>query len=507
MRILLPSAIALAGCCLAITVPTARYDNSRGGANTQETKITPANVATMITLGRYPLDGASMSQPLYIPAVTVSGASHNLIIAATMNNTVYAFDADIPGSAALWSTNFGATWASPYTTVFYSTNLGITSTPVVDATNGFVYVVTVNNTPTFTLRKLALSTGVQASSIAISGSFPGTGGPSDVPVGGNVPFVATWEVQRTALALANGNIYVGFGAGAEGATWHGWMFAYRATDLVQQGVLLLSPGGVGAGVWEPAPAVDDSGNLYFTTGNGQWDGTANYSQSVVKTNATLTVTDWFTPSNHATTDAQDADLSSGQVMLIPGTTLLTFGSKDARVWVIDSTNMGHLQGTGAAPQVFTSATVTVSDHSGIYGGTFFNSTGYFPIATAPMNAFTFSGSTFTTSALSSTVANFAQVGAVGTSNSGTNPILWAVTIDTSAFSTQRQCTLRAFNPATLVEYWNSGTIGTLSKFTAPLVANGRAYVSTFDSGVQVFGLPIRSAVRGAATVRQGVSVR
>jgi outer membrane protein assembly factor BamB len=48
--------------------------------------------------------------------------------------------------------------------------------------------------------------------------------------------------------------------------------------------------------------------------------------------------------------------------------------------------------------------------------------------------------------------------------------------------------LRAFNSATLVEYWNRGTSGAISKSSEPVIANGKVYVSTEDAGVQVWGL-------------------
>jgi hypothetical protein len=485
-----------------IKISTAQYDNTRNSTNTKETVLTPTTVVNLNRLGSYILDGAILAPPLYVPSVVISSVSYNLLIATTLNNTVYALNADKPGSAPLWSTNFGSTWGVPIA-LYYGASIGIVSAPAVDITNGFIYLVSVNSGALFTLRKVSLTTGVQAISIDISGSYPGVGGSGDQISGSNVLFHGPWEINHTPLTLANGNVYFGFSAGNEPFSWHGWIFSYDTATLTQQAVLLLTSSGYGAGAsWVGAGfVVDSSGNLYLPTGNGDWNGTTNFSQSIVKVNPSLVITDWFTPSNWSATDGVDADLASGILMMIPGTTLLTIGSKDGRVWVVDSTNMGHLQGTGNAPQVFTAFSLTAGGGTGIYGGIFLNSNGYFPNAGSQLSGFSFSGSTFTTTAFASTVSSFAQVAAAGSSNNGTNSILWLLTVASQPAVTARPVTLRAMNPATLIEYWNSGAaIGSMSKFAAPLIANGCVYVSTFDSGIQVFGLLPSAGLKGATSI-------
>lgn len=477
----------------AVTVSTAQYDNTRNGVNTTESILTPANVNTVTRLGTYVLDGPMYSQPLYIPSLTIATRVYNVLYAVTANNTVYALDADNPGAAPLWSTNFGAGWSTYPTSgggFFYGNTLGILSTPVIDVSGGFLYLVSTSSAPVYTLRKINLTTGTQVSSVAIAATVSGTGTGSG---GGLLPFNPALQTQRTPLTLANGNVYFGFGSIEENThTWHGWVFSYDTATLTQQAVLCLSPNGNGAGIWESSGgfAVDGSGNLYFATGNGDFDGTSNFSQTIVKVNSSLVIQDWFTPANNATTSAEDADVSSGRAMLIPSTSLLTVASKDARVWVINTSSMGHLQGSGTAPQVFTITPITTSFNTGVYGGLFFGSVGYFPVAANPMFAFTFSGSTFTTTALASTSPTpFAQAALTGSSNSGSDPIVWALAPVASAFSSAQQVILHAFNPSTLAEYWNSGVIGNYAKFVAPTVANGRVYAATNNGSIVAFGLP------------------
>ena len=101
----------LAPVALAQSVLTQDYDNARTGANLAETILTPAKVssATFGKLFSYPVDEEIFAQPLYVPSLLINGSVHNVVVVATMNNTVYAFDADQATSAAtpLWSVHLG----------------------------------------------------------------------------------------------------------------------------------------------------------------------------------------------------------------------------------------------------------------------------------------------------------------------------------------------------------------------------------------------------------------
>ena len=97
--------LALAGLTAGwaqVSVTTWHYDNSRTGANPNETILTPQNVnsKTFGTLFTQPVDGQIIGQALYLPQVTIPGAGvHNVVYVATMNDSVYAFDADSAADA------------------------------------------------------------------------------------------------------------------------------------------------------------------------------------------------------------------------------------------------------------------------------------------------------------------------------------------------------------------------------------------------------------------------
>ena len=85
------------------SVLTQHNDNARTGQNTSETILNTSNVNTSKfgKLFSMPADGQVYAQPLYVPGVTINGGVHNVVILATENDSVYAYDADSSG-APLW---------------------------------------------------------------------------------------------------------------------------------------------------------------------------------------------------------------------------------------------------------------------------------------------------------------------------------------------------------------------------------------------------------------------
>jgi len=509
----------------AASIPTSNVDGNRNNSVSTETQLTPTNVTTgkFGLFGGWATDGHVFSQPLFVPAVTTSGVVHDLLIVVTMNNSVYAFDANRPG-ATVWS---NLAFASPYASYpvaeggLYG-SLGCLSTPVVDVANSKLYVVCDTSTPNWVIRQLDLTTGSTLLTATISGQVVGTGdvGQGDTTSGANLLFYPRFEFQRAGLALANNKVYVAFGALNDTRPWHGWVFAYNTSDLSQAGIWCSTPNGYGGGVWMSggAPAVDGSGNIYVTTGNdGGYDGVTNFSDSTVKLSPTLSVLDWFTPSNNAAIDSVDADVSANRAMLIPSTNFAIVAGKDFNVYLIDTTCMGHLQGSsGCSLQTFkTNAMGTPGSETGSYGGAFMNNVLYLPTSAGSIYAFTFGGSTFTTTPLATQTNSYGNYGPAqmfGSINGASNGILWVETTATTSHTAVQQGTLRALNPTTLAEYWNSGTsgqdaLGNMTKFAAPVVTNGRIYVSTQDSKIQSYGLLPSSVSRGLISLIGNITQR
>src|ERR1022692_708846 len=74
-------------------VPTYHGDNSRSGAVTSETLLTPANLNSKQfgKLFSYSVDGFIVGQPLYLPNVQIPGSGvHNVVYVATAHDSVFA---------------------------------------------------------------------------------------------------------------------------------------------------------------------------------------------------------------------------------------------------------------------------------------------------------------------------------------------------------------------------------------------------------------------------------
>jgi fibronectin type 3 domain-containing protein len=357
----------------AADVTTYHNDLSRDGQNLQETVLTPSNVndATFGEEFSYALDGESYSQPLYAQGVNIPGQGvHNVVYVTTENDSVYAFDADSnsgPNGGLLWKRSFiggdvlllsAADWYNNTEFTF-----AITGTPVIDPATGTMYLVartkTQNSDGSFnffqTLYAIDIATGAnKIAPVNCQGSVPGTG---DGSVNGVLSFDPLADNQRAALTLANGMVYVSWGSAADIGDYHGWIMAYNAATLSQVAVFCDTPDGEEGGIWQSGGgiSVDANGNLFLSTGNGDFSGSLsgpNFGNSaIVLAPATaadpLQVLDYFTPENTAEDNALDLDLGSPGVLLLPDTVgsaqhphLGLVASKDGTIFLLDIDQLG-----------------------------------------------------------------------------------------------------------------------------------------------------------------------
>jgi hypothetical protein len=402
---------------------------------------------------------------------------------------------------------------------------GVTSTPVIDLTSNTMYVVSIQvksgGKPTFRLNALDILTGAQkfGGAVTIQASVKGTGSDS---VGGVVT-LPTSCIQRAALLLANGTVYIGFGS-----CHSGWLLAYNAQTLKQTGVFNASPNLDGEGTYASAggvwmgsggPVADSAGNIYVTTGNGPWDGKTAFSDSILKFNAQLQMLDYFTPDDYQYMDCNDADLAAGGLLLIPGTSHLLAGGKTGKLYMVSTANLGHEQANdaGAAQTLWFEAALSspysssCTDEAGVHT-TDINSFEIFGTA-AYFNGSVYLGVTPTATKTPAGIGRFAYSGTLSpvdytapsiqentrgttpfiSANGTTNGILWMIDTGQPLQSpeTSTKATLRAYNATDLSdEVYNSGVNsgdvpGYGIKFTSPIVANGKVYISTGHDAVTV----------------------
>ena len=127
-------------------VLTANYANERTNANLKKTILTAANVtpAHFGKLGEYAVDGQIYAQPLYVTGAETAGQGiRNVVYVATMHNSLYAFNAELPGSTTpLWQVNLGPSVPAGVVRVGgINPEVGILSTPVIDLRTNTIYVV------------------------------------------------------------------------------------------------------------------------------------------------------------------------------------------------------------------------------------------------------------------------------------------------------------------------------------------------------------------------------
>lgn len=528
-------------------VPTYHNNNFRNGANTQEYMLSPTTV-TASKFGKLfscAVDEAIYAQPLWVPNLTVGQSKHNVVFVATMNDSLYAFDADSASSpcAPLWHANLldsahGGT--SGETAVLSGVPgfqvgggsgdiqplVGVTGTPVIDLTTSTLYVVSksvISSTSAFfqRLHAIDLTTGKEKFSgpVTIAATFAGNG-----DGGTSTTFVAQPQNQRCGLALVNGIVYIAWASHGDTPPYYGWVVGYSASDLSRKYVFNVDPNypsspiigtaGLG-GIWMSggAPAADSSGNLYLITGNGSFDPTtSDYGDSFLQLSGSLNVAQYFTPSDQQNDYDNDADFGSGGAAVLidlpPNgnnpTHLVVGGGKDGTLYVLNRDAMGGF-GDGNAWQI-------VNAGIGIYStAAFWNSNIYLASSLAPLRAYPLNASSATlgqpSSASPESFPFLAPTPSVSSMPDNSNGIVWV--LDNTLYCTEQSSgcgptVLHAYTANNLAnELWNSteGTgnaAGNAVKFTVPTVANGKVYVGT--RGNNAGGLDNTTSIPGELDV-------
>jgi hypothetical protein len=354
-----------------IGVTTYHNDLARTGQNLQEYALTPSTVSSRQFGKRWScaVDGSIYAQPLYVANLSIRGGTHNVLFVATMHDSVYAFDADNPGCVIYWQAKFlssstGITTQSSAAVGCSDVEVeyGILGTPVIDPVAQTIYVVasTAQNGNYFeTLHALNITTGAEQanSPVVIQATVQGTGDGSTT-----VTFDPINENQRPGLLLTGGGVFVGWSSHCDtwqGTPWHGWFFRYDATSLNQTAVFNVTPNGYGGGIWMSAgaPAVDSTGSIFLSTGNGTFDDTNDlvppaaqgndFGMSFVNLNpSTLIVQDFFTPSQNVAWTVLDYDIAAAGMTILPDglgpsghPNVLVGADKQGHLYMIDRTQM------------------------------------------------------------------------------------------------------------------------------------------------------------------------
>jgi hypothetical protein len=303
--------------------PVYHHDGLGSGVDPTSTNLSPAVAAWTSA----PLDGQVYGEPL---------VAAGRVIVATENDTIYELAANT--GAVLWSTHVGSPVPSgnlPCTDI--APLVGITGTPVIDTARGEVFAVTdeaAGSSAQHYLVGVDLYTGAVLLHQAIT--LPG----SDQLA----------QLQRTGLALDNGNVIAGFGGNSgDCGTYHGWITGIPEGGGAEQTFEVASaPGDSQGAVWMggAAPEVDGQGNIWFSTGNSALSSsgdTYDNSDGVVEVSSSLGLIQAFAPSGWYNDNGSDADLGSSSPALISNG-LVFMAGKSHNGYLLSQANLGGVNG-------------------------------------------------------------------------------------------------------------------------------------------------------------------
>ena len=512
-----------------VNVTTYHNDNARTGQNTQETILTPANVNSgqFGKLFSVSVDGWVYAQPLYLSNVTIGGGTHNVLYVATEHDSLYAIDAD--SGTIYWQVSL---IASGGTTVNSSTDLGcgdlvpevgITGTPVIDTSTKTIYLVAkskVNGSLVQYLHAIDVVTKAEkfGGPVFIQATVPGTASDGN---GTTVSFSPHFENQRPGLLLENGHVVIGWSSHCDITPWHGWIMSYSASTLTQEAAFNTSADGSANGVWMSGGglAADSNGNIFFASGNGTWNGTTDYGDSIVKlgppSGGKFPVVDYFTPYNQSSLSGGDTDVASGGLVLLPnlssGQQLLTQMGKEGKMYLIDRNKMGKYCVNDNPPcngnnpnivQEIPGATAGVWGTPAYWNGSVYWGGGSDGGGPDNLKAFSFNANNSglisdSPTSESAKAFSFSAPSPTISANGNANGILWG--LDDSAFGSTcnggSNCqVLYAYDATNLANMlYNSSQAannrdvpGGAVKFATPIIANGKVYVGS-QSKVSAYG--------------------
>ena len=488
---------------------TAAHNSLRTGWDDNESGLVPSQVSAT-DFGQ--LFAASVNGQVSAQPVVGNG----VVVVATENNKVYGLD---PATGTQkWLVDLGPAWpASTVNCGDLVPNIGVTATPVYDASTGTVYLTSKVNDgpdaqhPHWYLHALDIKSGTEKA------GFPTTikGAPTNNP---SVPFNPMTAMQRPGLLLLDGVVYAGFASHCDYTPYVGYVVGVNASSGVQTTMWSTEAGlSDEGGIWQSGSGLvsDGSGRIIVATGNGVAPAPgpgdtppATLGESVVRlavnADGSLTAASFFSPHDNTKLNQDDADLGSGGPMALPsgfGTSahprLVVQVGKDGRIYLLDA---DHLGGAGQAADGGDAVVGMTGPFQGVWGrpGFWGGDGGYVYVVgnNGPLRALKYSASGPSLTSVGTTSDNFGYTsGSPVVTSSGTtsgSALVWVVY---STGPTGANAQLRAYDPVPVngvLQMRYSAPIGTASKFAVPATDSGRVYVGTRDGKVYGFGRPTTS---------------
>ena len=266
----------------------------------------------------------SLDSDLYAQPLLVGSR----VVIATENDSVYLLDAS--DGTVVWKTHLGEAMSGSSLPCGNVDPVGVTSTPVVDASTNRIYVVGMVQPGRHMLFELDLSSGHLVDSVPVDAN-------------GADPLVHN---QRAALVLSNGKLFIPYGGRfGDCGDYHGRVVSVSVSPSGLGSVASYSlPTQGQGGFWAPpGAAVANDGSLYLTSGNSSSTTSYDYGNSVVHLSADLRLLDSFAPTNWAALNQGDVDLGATGPALLPGNRVFQVG-KSGIGYLLNAEHLGGIGG-------------------------------------------------------------------------------------------------------------------------------------------------------------------
>jgi glucose dehydrogenase len=303
--------------------PQFGWDVASSGVSHSRSGINNLNIGSL-KLRQVHIDGTVDASAIYLHGVTVNGSPHDVFFFTTTYGKTIALDAE--SAVILWE------YIPPQYVSWAGTAQITTSTPAADPGRQHIYAAA----PDGTVQKLAISDGhvVWTTPVTllpqrekIASPLKAFGGKIIAVTGGYIGDAPPYQGHVAVLDAQSGNLL------------HVW------NSLCSDRPGLIDPKSCqssGSAIWGRAGAVIDAttGNIFIATGNGPYNGTTNWGDSVIELDPDVTqILANYTPADNAQLDQSDTDLGSTSPVLL-GPATLAQGGKDRLIRLL-SANRVH----------------------------------------------------------------------------------------------------------------------------------------------------------------------
>jgi hypothetical protein len=313
--------------------PEFGLDPQRSDSSERATGITAANLAGLRRI-TVQVGGTVDSSPIYLHRALVAGAPHNVTIVTTTYGKTVAIDAD--SGRVLW------TFTPPGYHGWAGSSQITTTSPVADPNRQFVYAASPNGL----IHKLAVADGSEAR----SGSWPA----SVTHDAGHEKLAAALNIDGADVLAATGGYF------GDAPPYQGHVILIDRSSGRLEGVFntlcanrrqLITPSSCGASdsaILSRGGAVVEPGGarILISTGNGPWNGTTNFGDSVLELSFPgLTLRQSFTPVDEEHLSVTDTDLGSSAPALL-GADRVVVAGKDGIIRVLALSRLDGHPGAG-----------------------------------------------------------------------------------------------------------------------------------------------------------------